>query len=93
MVRLVREDSASPVGSWGPKLSSSPLIKTLKSHIQCTELVRSMSPGSNQLIVGPSKYERTKRIFFSSSEKHKGGLRSGDYRRPENCRVSMGLNH
>jgi hypothetical protein len=33
------------------------------------ELVRSISPGLNQLIAGLSKYERTKRIFFSSSGK------------------------
>jgi hypothetical protein len=69
MVRLVREDLASLMGSWGPKLTSSSLIKTSKSHIQCAELVGSMSPGSNQLIAGPSKYERMKRIFFSSSGK------------------------
>jgi hypothetical protein len=65
----VREDLASPTGSWGPKLTLSSLIKTLEFHIQCTELVGSISPGSNQLITGPSKYERTKRIFFSSSGK------------------------
>jgi hypothetical protein len=41
MVRLVREDLAFLMGSWGPKLTSSSLIKTLKFHIQCTELVRS----------------------------------------------------
>jgi hypothetical protein len=69
MVRLVREDSASPMGSWGPKLTSSSLIKTSKFYIQCAELVRSISPGSNQLIAGLSKYERTKRIFFLSSGK------------------------
>jgi hypothetical protein len=69
MVRLVREDSASPTGSWGPKLTSSLLIKTSKFHIQCMELVGSIRPGLNQLIVGLSKYERMKRIFFSSSGK------------------------
>jgi hypothetical protein len=66
MVRFVREDSASLMGLWRPKLTSSSLIKTSKSHIQCAELVGSISPGSNQLITELSRYERMKRIFFLS---------------------------
>src|SRR5882757_11021926 len=71
----VRLFSASPTGSWGPKLTSSSLMKTSKSHIQGAELVGSMRPGSNQLITGPSRYERMKRIFFSSSRKAWGRSR------------------